>query len=82
MAAAVQLHQHLAHLRTRLRRLEGQWEDRKLVEQAKGVLMARRGLSEPEAHRLLQQTSMRRRLRMADLARSILSGPPDAPLAL
>ncbi len=47
-------------------------ENRKLVERAKGVLMKRSGLSEPDAHKKLQQESQKRRISVVDLARKII----------
>jgi two-component system, response regulator PdtaR len=47
-------------------------ESRKLVERAKGVLIRRLGLSEPEAYRRLQKAAMDSRRPMADVARSVL----------
>jgi response regulator NasT len=55
-------------------------EARKLVERAKGVLQSERGMSEPEAFRWIQKTSMDRRLSMRAVAESVLSGD-DQPLA-
>jgi ANTAR domain len=46
--------------------------ERKLVEQAKGLLMAALGLSEHDAHRRLQLTARERNLRVGDVARRIL----------
>ena len=46
--------------------------DRDAVEQAKAWLMRTRGISEPEAHRMLQKHAMGHGLRMADEARRIL----------
>jgi response regulator NasT len=46
--------------------------DRKLIERAKGILMTRRHLSEPEAFRFLQRQSQDRRMPMAKLAESIV----------
>lgn len=46
--------------------------DRKLIERAKGILMTRRQLSEPEAFRFLQRQSQDRRMPMAKLAESIV----------
>ena len=51
--------------------------EKALVEQAKALLMKKRGLSEPEAHRRLQQTAMARGLRLADLARQVVQGGTD-----
>jgi response regulator NasT len=47
-------------------------ETRKLVEKAKGIIMKRLHLDEPEAHRRLQQESQKRRVNIADLARKII----------
>lgn len=47
-------------------------ETRKLIERAKGVLMKKRGLSEPEAFREIQKQSMDRRKSMKDIAEAIL----------
>ena len=47
-------------------------EDKQLVEQAKELLMARDGITEPEAHRAMQQYAMRHGMKMADYARQIL----------
>jgi two-component system, response regulator PdtaR len=45
---------------------------RKLVERAKGILMRRLGLSEPEAFRRIQKTAMDTRRPMADVAQALL----------
>jgi response regulator NasT len=47
-------------------------EDRKLVERAKGVLMTRGGLSEPDAFRRLQKLSSDKNLKMSEVARMIV----------
>ncbi len=47
-------------------------ESRKLVERAKGVLMKQEGLSESEAFRCIQKTSMDTRKSMAEVAEAIL----------
>ncbi len=52
-------------------------EMRKLLDRAKGLLQARRGLSEPEAFRWIQKTSMDRRMTMRALAQEILDSPPE-----
>jgi two-component system, response regulator PdtaR len=57
---------------------------RKLLDRAKGVLQATRGLTEPEAFRWIQKTSMDRRMTMRALAQEILdtesapAGKPDS----
>ena len=47
-------------------------EDRKLVERAKGILMQRAGLSEPDAFRRLQLLSSQKNKKMVDIARTIV----------
>ncbi len=47
-------------------------ETRKLVERAKGILMKRLNLQEPDAHRRLQQESQKRRISIADIAKRII----------
>jgi two-component system, response regulator PdtaR len=45
---------------------------RKLIERAKGLLMAQRKLSEEQAYTLIKKTSMNMRKPMADVAQAIL----------
>ncbi len=52
--------------------LEQKIADRKLVEQAQGLLMEARGLSEADAYKLLQKESQNRNQPMVEIARSIL----------
>jgi response regulator NasT len=47
-------------------------EERKLVERAKGVLMQRSGVNEPEAYRRLQKLATDRRCKLAEAARWVL----------
>ncbi len=47
--------------------------ERKLVERAKGLLMAHRGLGEEEAHKMLRQTAMNQNRRLVDVAESVLA---------
>ena len=47
-------------------------ESRKLVDRAKGILMLRLGLSEPEAFRRIQKTAMDTRRSMADVSQALL----------
>jgi response regulator NasT len=59
------------------------FETRKRVDRAKGLLMQRLGLSEPDSFRWIQKTSMDRRLTMREVADAVLSGMSggvDAPL--
>lgn len=47
--------------------------ERKQIERAKGLLMARRNLSEEAAYSYLRKAAMDRGQRVADIARSILA---------
>lgn len=47
--------------------------ERKLIERAKGVLMAHRHLTEDEAYRSLRQMAMNQKRRVADVAQMVLS---------
>ncbi|HEX3947990.1 MAG TPA: response regulator [Acidimicrobiales bacterium] len=47
---------------------------RRLVDEAKGVLMDRQGLSEPDAFAFVQRTAMQTRARMRDVAQQVLDG--------
>ncbi len=64
---------------SRLRELTGEVENlseelatRKLVERAKGLLMDTLGLKEAQAMRLLQKESRRRRMKIGELAKTII----------
>ena len=52
--------------------LRDRLEVRKLLDRAKGVLQAEHGLSEPEAFRWIQKTSMDRRVSMREVAQAVL----------
>jgi hypothetical protein len=47
--------------------------ERKLIERAKGVLMAHRHVSEEEAYRSLRQMAMNQKRRIADVAETVLA---------
>lgn len=53
--------------------VRGALEERKLIERAKGILMAHQGLSEDAAYRLLRQHAMNQKKRLADVAQAVLS---------
>lgn len=54
--------------------------ERKIVERAKGLLMAHRRLSEAEAHKMLRQTAMNQKRRLVDVAESMLAMADYLPL--
>ena len=72
-------------LRENVNTLELTLRERKVIERAKGILMTRRTMTEPEAFRFLQRQSQDRRMPMAKLAESIvqadeLLGAPSGAL--
>jgi len=56
--------------------LKERLENRKIVEQAKWILVKRQGLEEPEAMRLLQKSARNTRRTLIDIARSVIDGHP------
>jgi AmiR/NasT family two-component response regulator len=71
---AVSRYAEVHALETEVDDLTDRLEARKLVERAKGVLQSERGMSEPEAFRWIQKTSMDRRLSMRAVAEAVLAG--------
>jgi response regulator NasT len=70
---AVSRHAEIVALESEVTSLAERLEARKIVERAKGVLQAH-GLSEPEAFRWIQRTSMNRRATMRSVAEAVLAG--------
>lgn len=62
-----------ARLTRELEQARSELEDRKLIEQAKGILMRTRGLSEADAYALLRSTAMNQNRRMVDIAQSLVT---------
>jgi response regulator NasT len=46
--------------------------DRKAIDRAKRLLMSKKGLSEPEAHKLLQDLAMRKGVKLRDAAERVI----------
>lgn len=69
---AVARYQQYRLLRTEVTDLKDRLETRKLIEQAKGVLMTKHQISEAEAYRRIQQASMNTRKTMREVAEAIL----------
>jgi response regulator NasT len=59
-------------LAERVSRLKDELESRKLVERAKGLLMQKEGLSEPQAYRRLQKISMDKNKTMKEVAEAFI----------
>lgn len=56
-------------------------DDKQTVEQAKKLLMARHGITEPEAHRALQQYAMNHGMKMAEYAAEILKASKETEMS-
>lgn len=63
----------VAALREQVEDLKNRLESRKHVDRAKGLLMENMGLSEQEAFRWIQKTSMDRRLTMLEVADAVIA---------
>ena len=76
---AVSRFQEISALGTEVGTLRERLEVRKVLDRAKGRLQSECGLTEPEAFRWIQKTSMNRRVTMRAVAEDVLAGnlPPD-----
>lgn len=59
-------------LRNELASTKTELADRKLIDRAKRLLMAKKSLSEPDAHRFLQDLAMSRGIRLRDAAERVI----------
>ena len=75
---ALSRHHEIAALEAEVLDLSERFETRKLVDRAKGLLQTKYGLSEPEAFRWIQKTSMDKRLTMKDVAAAVIASGQDA----
>lgn len=69
---AVHRHREISALEAEVADLADRFETRKRVDRAKGLLMTKMGLTEPEAFRWIQKTSMDRRLTMREVADAVI----------
>lgn len=63
---------HEENLRRELADARTQLEERKLIDRAKGLLMAKQGCSEQEAYARLRKTAMDRGLKLAEVAQRLI----------
>lgn len=70
---ALSRHAEITVLEAEISDLTDRFETRKLVERAKSLLISNMGLTEPEAFRWIQKTSMDRRLTMREVAETVLN---------
>ena len=79
---AVSRFQEFAALESEVSNLKERLEVRKLLDRAKGLLQAEQGMTEAEAFRWIQKSSMDRRMTMRAVAEEVLQGAqPSAPKA-
>jgi len=78
---AVSRHRQLVALQQEVGDLHERLETRKVIDRAKGILMATLKLSEPDAFSWIQRTAMDRRMYMKDVAQAVISpdAVPDSP---
>jgi len=82
---AVSRFQEITSLESEVGNLRERLEVRKVLDRAKGLLQAEHGMTEPEAFRWIQKTSMDRRLTMRKVAEAVVEGsmsasqPTDSP---
>jgi len=78
---AVSRHRQLVALQQEVGDLHERLETRKVIDRAKGMLMATLKLSEPDAFSWIQRTAMDRRMSMKDVALAVISpdAVPDSP---
>jgi len=72
IVVACRRHEELDSLREEVDTLRDALENRKLIERAKGVIMADEGLSEDEAFARLRREAQDRRARMVDVANEMM----------
>lgn len=62
-----------ARLARELEQARSELEDRKIIDQAKSILMRTRGLAEPDAYGLLRRTAMNQNRRIVEIAQSLIT---------
>lgn len=61
------------HLQKELERARSELAERKTIERAKGILMKSKGIGEDEAYALMRRTAMNEKMKLADVARSVVT---------
>lgn len=69
---AVSRHNEILALEEEIQDLADRFETRKVVDRAKGLLMENMDMTEPEAFRWIQTTSMNRRLSMREVSEAVI----------
>ncbi len=74
---AISRYKQITALESEVADLAERFETRKRVDRAKGLLMSKMGLSEPDSFRWIQKTSMDRRLTMREVADAVIDQVGD-----
>jgi response regulator NasT len=64
---------HVSRLRLELERAKTALEERKIIDRAKGMLMAAKNLTEDQAYALMRTTAMNENKKLANIAQSIVT---------
>ena len=72
LTVAIARFRHQEALLAELDNARGELQERKLIDRAKGLLMQRQGLSEPEAYAKLRKAAMNKGVRLADIAQQMI----------
>jgi response regulator NasT len=75
---ALSRHQEISALEAEVADLADRFETRKMVDRAKGLLQTKFKMTEPEAFRWIQKTSMDKRLTMREVASAIIASASDS----
>ena len=73
MDMAISRFNAFARLTRELEMARSELDDRKVIDQAKGILMKSRGLSEADAYALLRSTAMNKNRKLIDIAQSLVT---------
>jgi len=72
LTVAIARFRHQEALLAELDNARGELQERKLIDRAKGLLMQRQGLSEPEAYAKLRKAAMNKGVKLVDIARQMI----------
>lgn len=70
--AAIARFEEFDSLRNELSQTKTKLEERKIIEQAKGLMMRQRGMNEKDAYAMLRSMAMKRSMRLADLSKQLI----------
>ncbi|WP_040517842.1 ANTAR domain-containing response regulator [Gordonia neofelifaecis] len=76
---ALSRYRELKVLEAEIADMSGRFEARKLIERAKGLLMEKQGMTEPEAFRWIQRNAMDKRATMKAVAEIVVDTLEDKP---